>query len=97
MPTVWNVRDPKCPPTAIYVGRPTKWGNPHRVGWCPVCRCTHARGAALAAYLVDLQTTPAGQALQQAMRVELRGCDVCCWCAPQRCHGHSIVEIANAE
>lgn len=27
-PRVWNRRDPNVPPDAIYVGRPTKWGNP---------------------------------------------------------------------
>lgn len=23
----------RMPPGAVYVGRPSKWGNPYRVGW----------------------------------------------------------------
>ena len=29
---VWNKRDPNCPKDAIYVGRPSWWGNPYRIG-----------------------------------------------------------------
>ena len=32
MPKVWNKRDPKTPKEAVYVGRPTKWGNPYVIG-----------------------------------------------------------------
>lgn len=33
--------------------------------------------------------------LRMAIRRELRGCDVVCFCAPLSCHGEIIVEIAN--
>jgi len=29
---VWNKRDKNCPKDAIYVGRPSKWGNPFKIG-----------------------------------------------------------------
>lgn len=32
MPKVWNKSDPNCPKDAIYVGRPSKWGNPYKIG-----------------------------------------------------------------
>jgi hypothetical protein len=27
-PRVWNKRDPNLPPGAVYVGRPSRYGNP---------------------------------------------------------------------
>jgi hypothetical protein len=27
---------------------------------------------------------------------ELRGKDLACWCAPERCHGQVLLELANA-
>ena len=32
-PQVWNRRDPKCPKEAVYVGRPSIWGNPFKIGF----------------------------------------------------------------
>lgn len=32
MPRVWNKRDPNVPPDAVYVGRPSKWGNDFKIG-----------------------------------------------------------------
>ena len=31
MPKVLNKRTDKIPPDAVYVGRPSKWGNPFKV------------------------------------------------------------------
>jgi uncharacterized protein DUF4326 len=28
---------------------------------------------------------------------ELRGLDLLCWCAPERCHGDVLLELARAE
>lgn len=28
---------------------------------------------------------------------ELKGKNVACWCSPERCHGHLLVELANKE
>lgn len=31
-PRVWHYRDRNIPSGAVYVGRPTKWGNPYVIG-----------------------------------------------------------------
>ena len=31
-PKVWNTRAPHVPAEAVYVGRPTKWGNMYKIG-----------------------------------------------------------------
>lgn len=96
-PRVWNKRD-AYPGDAVYVGRPTKWGNPHPVGKvCKECSSTgnivvHDRGTAVAYFLKDLADTPE---LVEAARRELRGRDLVCWCAPDPCHAYIWLVVAN--
>lgn len=89
----------RLPPSAVYVGRPTIWGNPWRVGG-------KAHGAlgpeeAVAGYeralvrreLVDRAGTP----LRDRLR-ELKGRDLACWCDPgQPCHADVLLRYANAD
>lgn len=91
MPRVWNKRDPNVPSDAVYVGRPTKWGNPysHLTG----TRATHrvaTRNEAVDAYEDNLS-----EVLKAAARRELRGRDLVCWCYPARCHADVLLKIAN--
>lgn len=95
MPVVLNRRGPlpvdlrNC----AYVGRPTKWGNPfsHLSGtlsrWS-----TRTRAESVLAYRGYLLTKPH---LIAAARVELRGKDLMCWCAPLACHADVLLEVAN--
>ncbi len=84
-PRVHNKRD-GYPPGAVYVGRPTKWGNPFRL-----FDEVH-RPAVLEMYEEWLQTQPE---LRAAMKSELRGKDLVCWCTPKACHADVIFRIAN--
>lgn len=70
----------------LYVGRPSKWGNPFVVG-------KHgARGECIARYEAWLrENTQLLAALQ-----ELSGLVLGCWCAPRTCHGDVLVRLANA-
>lgn len=91
-PRVLNRRTHGIPPGAIYVGRPTKWGNPHPVGrLCPRCRIIHTQGEAVKAFEEDLTPT-----MKRVARRELRGHDLVCWCAPKPCHAYIWRDIANA-
>lgn len=85
---VWNKRDPNVPAAAIYVGRPTKWGNPFRVGR------DGSRDEVIQKYRMYLKL-PAHKHLQADARVELRGKDLVCWCAPLACHADVLLELAN--
>lgn len=76
----------RMPQDAIYVGRPTKWGNPWRVGALPAAE-------AVARYRAHVLADPVVLA---AIRRELAGRDLVCWCRPdQPCHADVLIEIAN--
>lgn len=70
---------------AIYVGRPTKWGNPVKVDE------DTPRGEALNGYLDFLKKNPA---IIAAARTELAGRDLICWCAPRACHAGVLAHVA---
>ena len=69
----------------LYVGRPSKWGNPF------VIDRDHDRETVIAQYRAWLLTRPA---LLEALP-ELRGKTLACWCAPRACHADVLVELAE--
>ena len=85
-PRVWNKRDPKTPTNAVYVGRPTKWGNPFRIGR------DGDREQCVALYHGYVEAMPM---LKDAIREQLRGKDLVCWCSPLSCHADVLLIIAN--
>lgn len=84
---VLNRRRAGVPRGAVYVGRPTKWGNPFPVG-------EHGRSGAIALYRVWIMR-PEQARLREQARVELAGRDLVCWCAPSACHAEVLREIAE--
>lgn len=73
----------RMPDGAIYVGRPTKWGNP--------CRVSRERDRAAAVAWFRAHVAP------HLPVNELRGRDLVCWCPlDQPCHADVLLEIANA-
>jgi len=85
---VWNKRDSGIPASAVYVGRPTKWGNPFCIG-----RVDGDRETVIEKYHKYLMDHPR---LVDDAKVELRGKDLVCWCSPDACHADVLMEIANA-
>jgi hypothetical protein len=85
-PRVWNKRAPKYPALAVYIGRPTKWGNPFAIG------PDESRKQVVAKYRAWLL---ANEALVTAAKTELRGKHLLCWCAPESCHGDVLLTVAN--
>jgi hypothetical protein len=83
LPKVWNKRD-HPPKDAVYVGRPSKWGNPFILG------VDGDREQVIRRYYQFL--TGGDLALTLA---ELRGKDLVCWCAPQACHADILLREAN--
>lgn len=76
----------KMPSNTVYVGRPTRWGNPYKIGTCMI---PDAR-AAVEAFAANL---PLGKIRGIE---ELRGHDLACWCAlDQPCHADVLLELAN--
>ncbi len=85
MPKVLNKRLKQTSDTAVYVGRPTKWGNPFVVG------VDGKQGECVDLYAEWIKTQPY---LLKCLP-ELKGKDLICWCAPKRCHADVLLKLAN--
>jgi hypothetical protein len=80
----------RWPINAIYVGRPTKWGNPHKVG-----SSLYAADEAVNRFRRDLIIGALHITIEDVKR-ELRGRDLVCWCAPaDPCHAYVLLAVAN--
>jgi len=74
-----------APAGAVYVGRPTKWGNPHSV---------KVLGRSLAVQLFRGDAA-ISEAFCEQVRRELCGKDLMCWCPLDcECHADVLLEIA---
>lgn len=87
---VYNRRDgiDSYPCWAVNIARPTKWGNPFKIGR------DGTREQVIEKYEAWLMANPK---LLDAARRELRGKDLLCYCAPLPCHGDVLLRIANDE
>ena len=77
----------------VYIGRPSKWGNPfsHKAGTLARHRVA-SREEAIERYREWLLRQPE---LVAKAKQELRGKVLGCWCSPLACHGDVLAEIAN--
>lgn len=86
MPQVLNAKQVgKSRPNAVYVGRPTIWGNPFVIGR------DGSREQVIKKYRDRLVSAPA---LMRQLE-DLRGKDLICWCAPEACHADVLLRFAN--
>jgi len=69
----------------VYIGRPSKWGNPFFIG------IDGTRDEVIEKYRAWFLKQPE---LVSALK-ELRGKTLGCWCTPNRCHGDVLLELAN--
>lgn len=86
----------KMPSGAIYVGRGSRFGNPHKASDYNFFSDDQCRNAARRDYLHDLES---GQLpyRHEDIRRELRGKDLVCWCPLDSfCHADDLLKIANA-
>lgn len=90
MPQVYNKRHNDFSYEAVYVGRPTAFGNPFIVGK------DGKQGECVELYRSWIWH-PEQKWLREKIMNELRGKDLICWCAPLDCHADVIMEIANSE
>ena len=90
-PQVLNIYknpDAKTRPNCVYIGRPSKWGNPFAIGK------DGTREEVIEKYRQYLLERP--ELLEQAKK-ELAGKNLVCFCAPKACHGNILIEIDNPE
>lgn len=82
MTDVVNVRHT---PAEVYIGRPSKWGNPFVIGR------DGNRAEVIRKFEAYLDTRPD----LLAALPELRGKTLGCYCAPNPCHGDVLARRAN--
>ena len=85
----------KKEPFDVYIGRPSKWGNPF--SHLPTSGAeikVDSREEAIACYEEWLRQNP--QVVEEA-KVELRGKVLGCWCHPKPCHGDVLARLVNDE
>lgn len=90
----------KMPDNTIYVGRPTRWGNPFRIGSMTYLTGKKTGQKIDAAGVVEMfrfNTTGDHNAeARKTIRAELAGKNLRCWCPlDQPCHADVLLEIAN--
>ena len=73
-------------PHDVYIGRPSVFGNPFKVG------VDGTREEVIAKHAKWVYTQPD---LMERIKSELKGKRIACWCAPKRCHGDILAHIAN--
>lgn len=83
---VLNIQLDGRTPNDVYIGRPSKWGNPFVIGR------DGDRHEVIVKYRKWLKSQPKMMAMA---RKELKGRDLSCYCAPQECHGDVLIKIAN--
>ena len=72
----------------IYIGRPSKWGNPYKVG---TKVGTYSRQEAVSLYETYIKDSETLSVSIGALKEKILGC----WCAPKVCHGQvaSLIPI----
>ncbi|WP_353641366.1 DUF4326 domain-containing protein [Mesorhizobium sp. WSM2239] len=78
---------------AVNVARPTRWGNPYRVGMVDArTGGTTDPDTAVERYLSKLLR----QGREPEIQFKLRGKNLACWCKPgEPCHADVLLELAN--
>lgn len=76
----------------VYIGRPSKWGNPFKIGR------DGDREQCLALFKASLiKRMKVGEAVIEQIKKELKGKNVACWCSvDQVCHGDVLLKLANS-
>lgn len=79
----------------VYIGRPSKWGNPysHKKEGCTAFYLVESRDEAVELYRKWI-TEGEGKRLLLDLH-ELKGKTLGCWCHPQRCHGEVLIELVE--
>lgn len=84
----------KKEPYDVYIGRPSKWGNPftHKQDGKTLAKhIVGSRGEAVEAYR-EWITNGDGKHLMNDLH-ELKGKVLGCWCKPLSCHGDILAEL----
>lgn len=99
---VVNLRDFRCPQSrggfnlprdVVRIDRPSRWGNPYKIGAVTEAGTKITRDVALTLYRAWLTGRCEGD---PTFLYPLRRKRLACWCAPLPCHGDILVEFIEA-
>ena len=82
---VHNKKHKTASSDAVYIGRPSKWGNPFVIG----------KDGNREQVIAKFEEWILGQPQLLADLHEIKGKDLVCWCAPEACHGDVLARLAN--
>lgn len=87
----------RIPENTVVVSRPSKWGNPYRIG----DDVPGLKGAKMdredVVHWHRISMMTASRELIEQIRTELRGKNLACWCRLDcECHADTLLEIANS-
>ena len=85
---ILNLRKDRSRPHQIYIGRPSRWGNPFRL------HHENERIRVISLYRRELVHRLRTGSVTRAELAELAGRPLVCWCAPLACHGHVLLAAA---
>ncbi len=88
MPKVYNKYHNDAPHAAVYIGRPSMWGNPFHMDG------EHNRDFVCEKFEQYVRERPE---LINQIKFHLHGKDLVCFCSPKKCHGDTLLRIANEE
>ena len=74
-------------PHDVYIGRPSKWGNPFEIGR------DGTREEVIQKYEQWIRSQPE----LIAQLPELKGKTLGCWCKPKACHGDILVKLIREQ
>lgn len=78
----------KKEPYDVYIGRPSKWGNPFEINK----NCSRNFSVLKYKFWIWL---PKQKWLRKLIKKELKGKVLGCWCKPKECHGDILAELAD--
>ena len=76
----------KKEPFDVYIGRPSMWGNPFKIG------IDGSRQEVIQKYK---EMIIVNAELIKQIPLELKGKTLGCWCKPYPCHGDVLAELAD--
>lgn len=93
---IWHlVVHHKKKPYDVYIGRPSKWGNPYSHQEDTLAQFkVETRDEAIEKYEALVRSNPE---TMEMIKKELKNKILSCHCTPKLCHGHILAWIANEE
>ena len=74
-------------PYDVYIGRPSKWGNPYSIG----------KDGTRAEVIVKYREYVLRHTKLLNLLPELKGKVLGCWCKPKPCHGDVLISLLKEE